>query len=75
LGINYYTRQFRQPDPDDRERFVGLSYGIALHRFYDADSKIGPVLRFVKLPFTFAGLAYSIDRDNIEAKWGLNYLH
>lgn len=75
VGINYYTRQFRQPDQDKRERFVGMSYGIALHRFYEKGSVIGPVLRFVKLPFTFAGFAYSLDKENVEAKWGLNYLH
>lgn len=75
VGIDYYTRQFRQPDDDKRERFIGVSYGLALHRLSAEDSVIAPMLRFVKLPFTFAGFAYSLDRYNVEVKWGLNYLH
>lgn len=74
FGINYYTRNFRQPDDSKRERFVGASLGVTLDRFVTPGHWTRPVLKYVKLPYTFAGLAYSIDRTNVEAKWGLNYL-
>jgi hypothetical protein len=74
FGFNYYTRNFRQPDDSKRERFVGASLGFTLDRFITPGHWSRPVLKYVKLPYTFAGLAYSIDRTNVEAKWGLNYL-
>lgn len=75
VGLNYFTRNFRQPDFEKRERFIGASFGLAAHRFFDDDSSIGPVLKYVKLPFTYAGFAYSLDRQNMELKFGLNYLY
>lgn len=74
VGVNYFTRYFRQPEYNRRERYIGLSIGLSLDKELPDDHWGRPVLKFVKLPYTFAGVAYSLDRSNLEAKWGLNYL-
>jgi hypothetical protein len=74
VGVNYFTRYFRQPDYNKRERYIGMSIGLSLDKHLPDGHWGRPVLKYVKLPYTFAGLAYSLDRSNVEAKWGLNYL-
>lgn len=76
VGLNYFTRNFRQPDSSKRERFVGASIGITMERLLpEGYDWAKPALHFVKLPFTYTGIAYSLDKGTIEAKWGLNYLY
>ncbi len=75
LGLNYFTRNFRQPDKENRERIVGASVGLAAHRFFRKDSIVGSTLRYVKIPLTYTGVQYSLDREKVDVLLGINLLN
>jgi hypothetical protein len=76
FGINYRSRHYKQPDKSRRQRIVGVSWGVN-YAAYVPKSQIvwRDLARVLRIPGTYSGVSYNLDKKIWEMDLGLNYFY